>query len=216
MKKILLIDNQFITQQGLTTLFASYKDVALEILAKKRELIEALIKNEEVFVVLDYTLSDFETIEELLILNQRFPKTNWLLFSTELSLDLLKQIYFKTTNFSIVYKDCKENEIKEALEEFISSKRYVCNAVSITLLNTFQRQDNERERVHLTATEKEILIDIASGKSTKEIAQNRFISTHTVVTHRKNIFRKIDVNNVYEATKYAVKAGLINLTDYFI
>lgn len=216
MKKILLIDNQFITQQGLTTLFASYKDVALEILAKKRELIEALIKDEEVFVVLDYTLSDFETIEELLILNQRFPKTNWLLFSTELSLDLLKQIYFKTTNFSIVYKDCKENEIKEALEEFISSKRYVCNAVSITLLNTFQRQDNERERVHLTATEKEILIDIASGKSTKEIAQNRFISTHTVVTHRKNIFRKIDVNNVYEATKYAVKAGLINLTDYFI
>lgn len=216
MKKILLIDNQFITQQGLTTLLASYKDVALEILAKKRELIEALIKNEEVFVVLDYTLSDFETIEELLILNQRFPKTNWLLFSTELSLDLLKQIYFKTTNFSIVYKDCKENEIKEALEEFISSKRYVCNAVSITLLNTFQRQDNERERLHLTATEKEILIDIASGKSTKEIAQNRFISTHTVVTHRKNIFRKIDVNNVYEATKYAVKAGLINLTDYFI
>lgn len=216
MKKILLIDNQFITQQGLTTLFASYKDVALEILAKKRELIEALIKNEEVFVVLDYTLSDFETIEELLILNQRFPKTNWLLFSTELSLDLLKQIYFKTTNFSIVYKDCKENEIKEALEEFISSKRYVCNAVSITLLNTFQRQDNEKERAHLTATEKEILIDIASGKSTKEIAQNRFISTHTVVTHRKNIFRKIDVNNVYEATKYAVKAGLINLTDYFI
>jgi DNA-binding NarL/FixJ family response regulator len=190
--------------------------VALEILAKKRELIEALIKNEEVFVVLDYTLSDFETIEELLILNQRFPKTNWLLFSTELSLDLLKQIYFKTTNFSIVYKDCKENEIKEALEEFISSKRYVCNAISITLLNTFQRQDNERERVHLTATEKEILIDIASGKSTKEIAQNRFISTHTVVTHRKNIFRKIDVINVYEATKYAVKAGLINLTDYFI
>lgn len=216
MRKILLLDNQYITQIGIKTLISSYKDTELIILEKKKELIEKLIIYEDSYIILDYTLSDFDTIDELLIINQRFPKTNWLLFSTELSLDFLKQIYFKTTNFSIVYKDSKENEIKEALEEFISSKRYVCNAVSITLLNTFQKQDNERERVHLTVTEKEILIDIASGKSTKEIALSRFISVHTVVTHRKNIFRKIDVNNVYEATKYAVKAGLINLTDYFI
>jgi predicted esterase YcpF (UPF0227 family) len=50
----------------------------------------------------------------------------------------------------------------------------------------------------------------------KEIADLRCLSFHTVNTHRKNIFRKIQVNNIHEATKYAVKAGLIDLVDYFI
>ena len=68
----------------------------------------------------------------------------------------------------------------------------------------------------MTSTEQEILKDIASGKTTKDIAEARHISTHTVVSHRKNIFRKIEVNNVHEATKYAVKAGLVDLSDYFI
>jgi len=39
---------------------------------------------------------------------------------------------------------------------------------------------------------------------------------HTIMTHRKNIFRKIEVNNVHEATKYAMKAGLIDLAEYYI
>ena len=74
----------------------------------------------------------------------------------------------------------------------------------------------QQQSAPLTATEKQILAAIASGKTTKEIAQERYVSTHTVVTHRKNIFRKIQVNNIHEATKYAVKAGLIDLVDYFI
>lgn len=56
--------------------------------------------------------------------------------------------------------------------------------------------------MNLTKTETEILKDIALGMTTKEIAEKRFSSFHTVNTHRKNIF-KLGVNNVHEATKYA-------------
>ena len=41
-------------------------------------------------------------------------------------------------------------------------------------------------------------------------------SINTITTHRKNIFRKISVNNVLEASKYAVKAGIVNPSDYYI
>ena len=68
----------------------------------------------------------------------------------------------------------------------------------------------------LTKTETEILIDIANGMTTKEIAERRFSSFHTVNTHRKNIFRKLKVNNVHEATKYAIRAGLIDTAEYNI
>ena len=68
----------------------------------------------------------------------------------------------------------------------------------------------------LTATEKEILKEIAMGKTTREIATLRFVSVHTIMTHRKNIFRKLEVNNVHEATKFAMRSGLVDMAEYYI
>jgi len=48
------------------------------------------------------------------------------------------------------------------------------------------------------------------------IAAERCSSVHTISTHRKNIFRKIGVNNLLEATKYAVQAGIVDVTEYYI
>ena len=72
------------------------------------------------------------------------------------------------------------------------------------------------DTVKLTKTETEILKCIALGMTTKEIAERRFSSFHTINTHRKNIFRKLGVNNVHEATKYALRAGLIDSAEYYI
>ena len=58
--------------------------------------------------------------------------------------------------------------------------------------------------------------DIAMGLTTREIAEKRFSSCHTVNTHRKNIFRKWGVNTIHEATKHALRAGLIDASDYYI
>lgn len=77
-------------------------------------------------------------------------------------------------------------------------------------------KQEEQEKINLTKTEIEILKDIALGMTTKEIAEKRFSSFHTVNTHRKNIFRKLGVNNVHEATKYALRAGLVDSAEYYI
>ena len=78
------------------------------------------------------------------------------------------------------------------------------------------RQNEEEERVKLTKTETEVLKEIALGFTTREIAERRFSSFHTVNTHRKNIFRKLGVNTVHEATKYALRAGLVDAAEYYI
>lgn len=216
MKKIFISDNQYITREGICALLNKNGEVSLQIVGTKQELIAGLISFPESYVVLDYILSDFNGVEELNILHARFPAVKWLLFSAELSTEFLREVYFGAPNFSILYKDSSENEIISAFTDFLNGRRYIGSIVSNALLNNLYKQNTETQKAHLTATEKEILIDMASGKTTKEIALTRHISTHTVVSHRKNIFRKIDVNNVYEATKYAVKAGLIDLADYFI
>jgi DNA-binding CsgD family transcriptional regulator len=68
----------------------------------------------------------------------------------------------------------------------------------------------------LTNTEREIVIAIAMGKSTKEIAAERCSSVHTITTHRKNIFRKLGVNTAHEVTKYALRCGLVDSSEFYI
>lgn len=74
----------------------------------------------------------------------------------------------------------------------------------------------DKEAVVLTKTETEILKEIALGITTREIAEKRFSSFHTVNTHRKNIFRKLGVNNVHEAIRYAMRSGLVDAAEYYI
>ena len=68
----------------------------------------------------------------------------------------------------------------------------------------------------LTETETEIVRAIAQGKTTKEIANERFSSVHTITTHRKNIFRKLGINTAHEVIKYALRAGLVDSSDFYI
>ena len=63
----------------------------------------------------------------------------------------------------------------------------------------------------LTNRESEILQLIAEGNSTKRIAKVLFISPKTVESHRANIMEKLDIHNLPELTKYAIKVGLTSL-----
>ena len=50
----------------------------------------------------------------------------------------------------------------------------------------------------------------------EKVGLNSEMSFHTINSHRKNIFRKLGVNNVHEATKYAMRAGIVDLAEYYI
>jgi DNA-binding CsgD family transcriptional regulator len=63
---------------------------------------------------------------------------------------------------------------------------------------------------NLTEREREILRLIATGTSTKDIAQQLFISSNTVKVHLRNIFAKIGVTSRTEAAVYAIHSGLSN------
>ena len=212
--KILLADKQDITRAGLTYVIEKMEGFETKYVEDKTELMLALKENEDTVVVLDYTLFDINDAAELLILNQRFPYTRWLLFSEDLSADFVKVLIASSSMFSVLLKESSIMEIKEAIRFCVASNRFVCQRMMEVLLAPVQQEPEEK--VNLTKTETEILKDIALGMTTKEIAEKRFSSFHTVNTHRKNIFRKLSVNNVHEATKYALRAGLVDSAEYYI
>ncbi|HBF05106.1 MAG TPA: DNA-binding response regulator [Prevotella sp.] len=212
--KILLADKQDITRAGLSYVIQQLgKDVETKFTEDKAELMLALREDEDSLVILDYTLFDINDADELLILNQRFPETRWLLFSEDLSADFVRVLIASSMQFSILLKESPMMEIKEAIRYCMSGNRFICQRMTEVLLAP---SHDKEEKVNLTKTETEILKDIALGMTTKEIAEKRFSSFHTVNTHRKNIFRKLGVNNVHEATKYALRAGLVDSAEYYI
>lgn len=216
LKTIILSDLQDITKAGLHYLLGTIKEsISINEADSKKELLSNLTSTEIDMVVLDYTLFDFTGPEDLYNISCRFNHVHWVLFSDELSTDFLKTFVYNSTNFSVVFKDNHHEEIITALSLALKKERYICKKAHNQLLGKqpaiIVKQDNA-----LTTSEKDILRLIALGKSNKEIAQERFSSIHTITTHRKNIFRKINVNSVHEATKYALRAGIIDASDYYI
>lgn len=65
----------------------------------------------------------------------------------------------------------------------------------------------------LSEREKEVIVEIVKGYSNKEIAENMFISVNTVMTHRRNISRKLQIHSPAGLTIYAIVNGLVKLDD---
>jgi len=65
----------------------------------------------------------------------------------------------------------------------------------------------------LSKREKIILRHISLGYTNKEIGEKLFISTHTVVTHRKNITRKIGIKTVSGLTVYAIFNKIVGMDE---
>lgn len=216
MHTLILADNQEITKAGILYLSDKMPDIALVTEAEnKGELIKLLIQYPEAIVVLDYTLFDLSGADELVILQDRFRHSSWLLFSDDLSEDFLRRVIFSSQRISVVMKDSPLEEIRMALQTAFSSGRFICQRIA-TLLSGNKQDKEQKEHPVLTVTERKILKSIALGKTTKEIAAERFSSIHTITTHRKNIFRKLEVNNIHEATRYALRAGIIDAAEYYI
>ncbi|MDR2146142.1 MAG: LuxR C-terminal-related transcriptional regulator [Tannerella sp.] len=81
----------------------------------------------------------------------------------------------------------------------------------IKIIETVHRENSQPvENIELSDREKEILIALAKGLISKEIADKLNISTHTVISHRKNIVRKTGIKTVSGLTLYALFNNLIS------
>jgi DNA-binding NarL/FixJ family response regulator len=217
MRNIIIADNQDISNAGWHYLLKDHIEISeISDVSEKKELKILLNEHPTSMVILDYTLFDFESVNEILILQTRFEHVDWILFSDELSDEFLRTLLYNTSTFSVLMKDSTKEEIGTAIKEVYKGYRYICNHVSNLLLDNSKNVKSLNARQILTITEQEILKEMALGKTTKEIAMHRNVSAHTIMTHRKNIFRKIEVNNVHEATKYAMRAGIVDLAEYYI
>lgn len=213
MGNYILADNQELTRFAIERLIRQDGRNTVCRATNRAQLVQLLRDDGDAVVVLDYTLFDFVDEEQLLIVGERFAAARWVLISDELTPKFLRRVIYSSRQFSVVFKDSSLNDVRAALRSATSGQRFVCQRAKEVIIA--RRQEEECPAV-LTATEIEIVRSIAQGKTTKEIAAERFLSVHTVSTHRKNIFRKLGVNTAYEAVKYGLRAGWVDPGEFYI
>ena len=225
MRNYIIADNQELTRFALESLLKNVchtptfrsendEDSAVFRAFDRAGLVALLKEHESAVVLLDYTLFDFADEDQLLIIAERFSLSDWILISDDLTPQFIRRVVYSSHQFSIVFKDSPLSELREALSAVNRHTRYLSQRALETII-TQQQQEEETPSI-LTQTETEIVKAIALGKTTKEIAAERFSSIHTVTTHRKNIFRKLGINTAHDAVKYALRAGLIDPSEFYI
>lgn len=187
MKHYIIADNQELTRAGIKAIIKSKAPGELSIADDKTELFIQLKENPDSIIILDYTLFDFTDANSLLIAADRFSSSQWILISDDLTTEFIAQTYYSSRNISILFKDSPVNDILNAIRSALDGNRYISQRATEILLS--QRQKDEVE-TNLTQTEVEILKAIAQGKTTKEIANERFSSIHTINTQSKTSSEK--------------------------
>lgn len=81
------------------------------------------------------------------------------------------------------------------------------------LLNEDEEEEKEGEAEALSQREKEIITCVVKGMTNKAIADKLYLSIHTVITHRRNIARKLQIHSPAGLTIYAIVNKLVELSD---
>lgn len=101
-----------------------------------------------------------------------------------------------------VLKDVPTSEIVVAIEAVHAGEKYLCSAIEKVMVS-------DTGRSQLTSREQTVLLELASGKSNKDVALALSISVRTVETHRKNIKRKLGISSTAGLTRYALENGVL-------
>ena len=214
--KIIVADNQYLTKAGLLSLLKGilFPSEILEV-SNKDELNDVLKVKHPRLLIIDPDLFDFNSIEELIGIRQSSPDTSIIIFTNNSEArQVEKLIELGITVY--VLKTAQKTEIDNAIEAALNDKHYFSNDILEQIISKKIKQKTTGSSSHLTHSETEIIKLIAQGLTTKDIAAQKFISFHTVITHRKNIFRKLGINNTSELVAFAFRSGIIDNTEYYI
>lgn len=215
--KIIIADNQFLTTKSLKMILQEENQyVVNQVVTNKKDLLNALKTAIFEVLIVDYSQIDFDHVSDLQKIRKEYPCLSILILTnTIIKSDLMELNNIGIHN--IILKTADQEEILAALDATVKSKKYYSETI-LEILFEFQERKKTSENIdeQLTCSEIGIVRLIADGYTTKEIATRKNISFHTVMSHRKNIFRKLGVNNISELLMHSVKSGLIGTIEYHI
>jgi DNA-binding NarL/FixJ family response regulator len=211
--KIFIAEDHPVVTIGLISILGTEEGLEIVSTAKSgQELRDQLPQNHVQILILDLKIPGSDFLENISWVKEHAPWVKILVFSAYYSPDLLRTLS-KSKVQGYVHKSADAHEILRAIKMVSEGERYFSSQAHS--LNGFHNSgdalfaDDFHKRLQLSKRELEILVQICQGLSSTQIGKSLFISKHTVEAHRKNIFRKLDINSSTELVKFAFQHGLI-------
>jgi two-component system nitrate/nitrite response regulator NarL len=205
--KVIIVDDHPMVAEGIQSILESYDDIiVLATLTNGREAIDQLQTLAPDVILMDLNMPDIGGLTATEIVLERRPNTRVVILSMH---DNPEYISSALSHGAMGYllKDVPTDEIKQAIDAVMRGDTYLCTGAQ----GSIAPKDNGA-REALTEREQTILLQVASGKSNKQVAHALDISVRTVETHRKNIKRKLGISSTAGLTRYALEHGVLQGT----
>lgn len=212
--KIIVADDHKIIREGLCGLLEKEDD--LQIIAQAqdgRETIELVKKHSPDVVIMDIGMPGLNGIEATRHIASEYPKVKIIALSMHSDKKFVKEM-LKAGASGYLLKNCAFEELDKAVRIVSSGKTYLSPSISDVIVDNYVRTSSETAHTVfsvLSNREREVLQLLAEGQNTKQIAMSLHVSPKTIETHRSKIMQKLDIDNIADLTKYAIREGLTSL-----
>lgn len=177
-----------------------------------RELLEFLENRKVELILLDLNMPIMGGLEALPVIKDKYPGIKVIVVTMYEDAKFIKDVLNKFHGDGYFLKTNPFDELLDAIEAVMSDDVYLCSGLKVfpkDLVNGDKQFEDEFQLRHrLTPRETQILHMISHAKSNKEIADELFISDQTVMVHRKNIMRKLNLSNTAGLIKFALDHDL--------
>lgn len=210
--KIILATNQQVIATGILSILNKLDEVEVAGTAiNKQQLMEMLVVHQPSILMIDRWFDGMFHESEWESTNALTEQYKTILFSDPDKESIYKLHKLHITSFFTLHST--EEEVIQTIRGTIDGIKFFTPKVVEALIEySFKRTpEKPTQQLHddLSEREMEVLMLITQGKSTKDIADKLFLSTHTVYTHRKNILKKLSCKSAAELINYAYTQGLV-------
>jgi len=211
MIRILLVDDHKMIREALRMVLEG--EASMQVVGEAGDGEAALRLAEENapdLVIMDVALPGLSGIETTRRLRARLPNVRVMALSTYLEPGVIQQMLDAGAS-GYISKSEAGFELLNGIACVMAGRSYLCPDAAAQIADGLRGRPGGEAATPapLSPREREIAILLAEGKTAAEIAAQLHISPNTVDVHRRNLMRKLDLHNVVDLTKYAIRTGLI-------
>lgn len=212
---VMLVDDHSMVSEVLSALLAREPDI--EVVATAKNGREAISKVREVkpdIIVMDVSMPEMNGLEACRRIMAEAPESRIIVLSMHAEKEYVVEA-LRAGAKGYIQKMSAFKTLVGAIRSVQEKNGFLDPIITGIVLRDYIAHLNEPGDSHgqssLSSREREVLQLIAEGKNTKEIAFTLDISTKTVETHRRQIMQKLDLGNVADLTRYAIREGITSL-----
>ena len=165
------------------------------------ELLKIVRAKQPQVVIMDIRMPKMDGIQATELIVKEYPNTKVIAFTMFEQIDAVRKMLKAGAN-GYILKHSPLEDILNAIRTVAKGEQLLDDALEIGVING---DNSSNQKSLLSKSEKAILRLIGQGKSSLEIAQERFTSVSTVETHRKNMMRKLELSGKGELLRYAIE-----------